>query len=600
MKLQRVILKNVGVFQGVRAFDLDENVVVIYGNNFSGKTTLVRALYFALCGKVFTGGIKATGLITSGESSATAGVVYAYNNDVYRLYRSTKGDLKTERYQGEQWRPLNSAQSPLPALNPYQWQMSCFLHEEELGEFLTKIPSKRRDLLNQLLGIDRLLSVQQAFIKVRRLAKRLEKAVLSQQETSLFNLVEDCTEELAACRARVTLLEEQLLQLGDNSGNQRLYSEWKQQQEAVQNRLHTLTDEHESLLDGFAHREELSNTLQQLTAQLAGREQSVQEAEIRKEKRIRLASQLQHVEELLGNLRGLQGQEVCPTCLQPLSETHVHRLEALYQEQSAELKARLDEAVAAEQEARKAVELFDQLARRETELSQRHDKLVALEKNMTDVRTQLETLQTKLASISDEGAVHEKRTKVERELEHTRAHLKQLELQAARFEEQQQHIATLNTQSRQATHHRLLSEWIADAVELTLQAIIGTSLQHVEERVITCLKEFRVLKSSLPSLHLETSQLMPELDGRMFRMLSGSEKAILYLSMKMAISQLMPGTDFVVLDNPTLHLDDLRREQMRAYLLDLALHKQVIIMTNDRIFADDFHQAKRINLLEKA
>jgi ABC-type multidrug transport system ATPase subunit len=71
---------------------------------------------------------------------------------------------------------------------------------------------------------------------------------------------------------------------------------------------------------------------------------------------------------------------------------------------------------------------------------------------------------------------------------------------------------------------------------------------------------------------------------------------ILYFGMKMAISQLMPGADFVVLDNPTLHLDDIRREQMWDYLLGLIPQKQIIVLTNDKVFADLIDQGKRIDL----
>ena len=55
MKIKRLIVKNFGIFRGTRSFDFDDDVVVIYGENFTGKTTLVRALYFALCGKVYIG-----------------------------------------------------------------------------------------------------------------------------------------------------------------------------------------------------------------------------------------------------------------------------------------------------------------------------------------------------------------------------------------------------------------------------------------------------------------------------------------------------------------------------------------------------------------
>jgi DNA repair exonuclease SbcCD ATPase subunit len=597
MKIERLIIKNFGIFRGARFFDLDDDLVVFYGDNFTGKTTLVRALYFALCGRVLTTGIKQPqGLVSSNEQSATVGTVYTHENETYRIYRSTKGDIKSEFFQHQQWQQKENNAIVLPALNPQQWQICCFLKEDEVGEFLAKPPATRRDLLNQILGIEQLLSVQEAFIKVRRLAKRLEKTALSQQTGLRLDGAKDCTKELAACRNKVTLLEGKIQEPKDTDSRQRLHLEWTQQKDTLQNRLKTLTTEYETLLSGFASPDELRNTLQQVTERLTERDQAIREAEARSEKRITLSAKLRETEELLSNFQGLQGQDMCPTCLQPLSEEHLHRLERAYQEQCDELKVSLSKAEAEEREAREALELFEQLATREADLRRRTVKIDILERNINETHIQLETLDAKLASIADETAPDNDRMTLQQELEKTRARLKQLETQQALFQEHRQNIEMINQQANKATHHRLLSEWITDTVEQTLQTIVGASLNQIEQSVICHLKEFGLLWSHPHSLDLKGSQLMPDIDGRVFHALSGSEKVILYLGMKMAISQLMPGADFAVLDNPTLHLDDVRREQMRDYLLNLIPQKQIIVLTNDRIFADLINQGKRIDL----
>jgi len=597
MKIQRLIIKNFGIFRGVRSFDLDDDLIVVYGDNFSGKTTLVRSLYFALCGRVLTTGIKQPqGLVSSNEQSATAGAVYTHENEVYRIYRSTKGDIKSEFFQHQQWQQMENNALVLPALNPQQWQIGCFLKEDELGEFLAKAPATRRDLLNQLLGIEQLLSTQEAFIKVRRLAKRLEKTAISQQSSMRLDGVEDCTKELTACRNKIILLEGKLQQPEDTDSRQRLHREWTQQRDALQKRLKALTTEYAALLSGFASHDELRNTLQQVTERLVERDQSLREAETRTEKRIVLSSKLRQIEELLESFQGLHGKETCPTCLQPLSEEHLHRLENTYREQQDELKISLSKAEAEEREAREALELFEQLATRETNLRRRVEKMEFFERDIDEARTQLETLDVKLASIADETVRDDDQMTLQRELEQARARLKRLETQHTLFQEHRQNIEMINRQAGKATHHRLLSEWVADTVEQTLQAVVGASLRRVEENVIRCLKEFALLRVNPRTLDLERSRLMPDIDGRVFHALSGSEKVILYLGMKMAISQLMPGADFVVLDNPTLHLDAIRREQMRDYLLRLIPKKQIIVLTNDRIFADLINQGKRIVL----
>ena len=127
-----------------------------------------------------------------------------------------------------------------------------------------------------------------------------------------------------------------------------------------------------------------------------------------------------------------------------------------------------------------------------------------------------------------------------------------------------------------------------------MQSVSGTKLDRAGDGVSSCLKDFDLLQEG--KFDLEESRLMPDIGGRPFRVLSSSEKLILYLGMKMAISQVMPGAEFFVLDNPTIHLDEFRRQRMCDYLLSLIPDKQIIVFTNDRIFADLMTQAKRINL----
>jgi ABC-type taurine transport system ATPase subunit len=58
----------------------------------------------------------------------------------------------------------------------------------------------------------------------------------------------------------------------------------------------------------------------------------------------------------------------------------------------------------------------------------------------------------------------------------------------------------------------------------------------------------------------------------------------------------MPGANFLVLDNPTAQLDDIRRRQMQEFLLSLVPQKQVIVLTNDKIFADLLASGERVEL----
>jgi exonuclease SbcC len=217
-------------------------------------------------------------------------------------------------------------------------------------------------------------------------------------------------------------------------------------------------------------------------------------------------------------------------------------------------------------------------------------------KRWENIRQQFETVHAKLEAVTHDVEGTKDRVSLQKDLEQARSRLNQLETQHALFEKQRQEIATINLRAAEATHQRLLSEWVADAVEQTMQALIGTSLHQTETSVLNCLENFQILQQRHQKLDLEGTRLMPDVNGRVFHALSGGEKVILYLGMKLAVSQLMPGADFIVLDNPTAHLDNIRRQQMQEFLLSLVPQKQVIVLTNDNIFADLLSLGKRVEL----
>jgi DNA repair exonuclease SbcCD ATPase subunit len=173
----------------------------------------------------------------------------------------------------------------------------------------------------------------------------------------------------------------------------------------------------------------------------------------------------------------------------------------------------------------------------------------------------------------------ETREKLQQELESHRRQLAELERQQMLYEQRRQAILSANRQAEIVAKHRLLSEWAADAVARTVQAVVGISLKKADAEIASCLQNFGLFQAQSQKIDLEKSQLMPDIDGRALQTLSGSEKTILYLSMKIALSRLMPGADFLVLDDPTLHLDETRRERLHGFLSSLMAEKQIILFT---------------------
>jgi DNA repair exonuclease SbcCD ATPase subunit len=601
MKLEKIIVKNLGLYREQRQFELSNDLTIFYGANFSGKSTLAKAVYFALTGKALSAGLKPPALASANAASGTVGLFYQHQQKRLRLYRPTKGDFQIEQASGEQWvRGAPNDASLLPSLNFQQWRTGCFLHEDELGEFLVQPPASRRDLLNQLLGVESLLKAQELFIQVRRLAKRREKTAVGLQESLRLDGLADRTTELQTAKSAVAKLEARLQALQetklDAGPDERLRQTWEQAKAAAQTRLEQSLRQLDAIRAGFNQRDELAALLQQSAQQLSQREAATREMESCTELRITLTSQLRQVEEMLAMIRGLQGREKCPTCQQPLSPAVIEKLVEDYQTKREAILRERGEAEAKEREARETVRLFDELARKQTELEQRLQCWQQIDAEIAAAQKELETWETKLAALAPLSPTGETREKLQQELDAHRRQLAELERQQMLYEQRRQAILSANRQAEIVTKHRLLSEWATDAIARTVQSVLGISLKKADAEITACLQNFGLFHAQPQKIDLEKSQLMPDLDGRALQTLSGSEKTILYLSMKIALSRLMPGADFLVLDDPTLHLDETRRERLRDYLANLMSEKQVIVFTNDRGFAEQFANAKRINL----
>jgi DNA repair exonuclease SbcCD ATPase subunit len=601
MKLEKIIVKNFGLYREQRHFELSNNLTVFYGANFSGKSTLAKAIYFALTGKALSAGLKPPALASANAASGTAGLFYQHRQNQFRIYRSTKGDLQIDLADGEKWqRCAENAATALPRLNFQQWRTGCFLHEDELGEFLVQPPASRRDLLNQLLGVESLLKAQELFIQVRRLAKRREKTAVGLQESLRLDGLADHSAELQTAKSAVAKLEARLQALQETTPearpDERLRQAWEQARTAAQTRLEQSQQKLDAVRAGFNQRDELAALLQQSAQQLSQREAATREMESCTELRITLMSQLRQVEERLAMIQGLQGRETCPTCQQPLSPAVIEKLVEDYQTKREPIWREREQAESKEREARETVRLFDELARKQTELEQRLQRWQQIDAEIAAAQKELETWETKLVALAPLSPAGETREKLQQELENHRRQLVDLERQQMLYEQRRQAILLANRQAEIVTNNRLLSEWAAEALAQTVQSVVGISLKKADTEIAACLKNFGLFHAQAQRIDLEKSQLMPDIDGRALQTLSGSEKTILYLSLKIALSRLMPGADFLVLDDPTLHLDETRRERLRDYLASLIPEKQIILFTNDRGFAEQFVNAKRIDL----
>ena len=98
MLLERIRLRAFGCFQE-QDFDLHDGINLIFGPNFSGKSTLVNAIFFTLTGKPIVPRVDASAIKSAKAYSGTAGLQFVMEGERYQLYRATgkRVQLRSEK-----------------------------------------------------------------------------------------------------------------------------------------------------------------------------------------------------------------------------------------------------------------------------------------------------------------------------------------------------------------------------------------------------------------------------------------------------------------------------------------------------------------------
>ena len=331
MRLEKILLKSFGCFDR-RDFELREGINLIFGPNFSGKSTLVNAIFFALTGKPIVPRVATEALTRAGIKSGTAGVGFCEREKNYQLFRSTQGEVELRCKEQDNWRKIFSgklaADENLRKRFQFTYQhlaAATFLREGEIFEFLGRQPSHRREILYALLGIDRLIETREQFIEARRIAKREEMRIQEHQRRLRLATVKTHREEIERIQIETDEFEKEyeLLSSGDAaSDNEALIFELTQERSNLQKRMNAIAGERASGLSGFKDVSHIRQTIESVEAAIS----NTGNLETQREKLIQEVGSLRNQTESLGttcqSLRQLleSDQGHCPTCHQPVHQ----------------------------------------------------------------------------------------------------------------------------------------------------------------------------------------------------------------------------------------------------------------------------------------
>ena len=598
MHLERVRLKTFGCFQQ-RDFELHNGINLIFGPNFSGKSTLVNAIFFTLTGKPIVPRVESSAIKNANAYSGTAGLQFVAEGERYQLYRATGKRIQLRAEKNDGWHVLFDEQRVRVTetllqerfgIMHEQLALTTFLREGEIFEFLARQSTTRRDILHTLLGIDRLIEVRERFIDTRRIAKREQGRIRAHQKSLRFNARNVHETEIARIEEKLKGLE---AAYGTDTGDAELLAEWTQHQNRLNTQIDALTQQRNEALKGFSdveHLQKMKTTIETAIQKASG-------LETKRERLIqhigRLESQITALTNVCNTLKALiEGEDQhCPTCYQTVEQEVIQRI--------IDEKGQERSEFCTELEAHKhALETETENLRSRRELEQRLETLQAGVTQFQQCAQKIKTLQKELDTLTArlqqrgiqknetqpvETATTLDKSKLKAQIDHQRQQLDKLkQAEAVRLDR----LASLQRVNRDASHieRTLLSLELACAgIDKTIATLQKQILKPAEEELHRWIEKMELFGET--RIDLQRQHLLPSLtiDGvdRSLMLLSGSEKMFLYLCFKVALANVLGNPGFFVFDDPTLHLDGERKALMVDFIRQLAEEHQVVVTSYD-------------------
>lgn len=600
MQLERIRLKTFGCFQQ-QDFELSDGINLIFGPNFSGKSTLVNAIFFTLTGKPIVPRVDAASIKSAKAYSGTAGLQFKVDDERYLLFRGTHKRFQLRQEKNDVWKILfddnriTVVEATLKERFGFSYNklaLTTFLREGEIFEFLARQPATRRDILYALLGIDKLIEVRERFIDARRLAKRERGRIQSHQSSLRVTAQNTNKTEIEETEAKLKELE---LAYSMETGDAELIAEWKQNRIDIQKQVDLLSKEQVELLSGFdglTHLRQMIDTVESAIKETVGLEAEREEL-IKKVGS--LDTQVKAITNVRNTLRDLiEGEDGhCPTCHQKVEIEVIQKIIDEKENEKSQLSTELENDKKTLTEKTDNLESRQELEQRLNTLQTRLSRLEQLEEEMKKKQEQLDSVTQRLnergvlldfdSDTSDKILANLDKPQLKAQIDRERQKLEKLKQDDAVEKDRFDRLQKVNAEAEQVEKATLCLELACAGVEKTIDTLQRQILKPVETELQRWLGEMELFGQS--QIDLQRQHLLPSLniDGedRSVMLLSGSEKMFLYLCFKVALAKVLGNTGFFVFDDPTLHLDGERKTLMVDYIRQLSKEYQVIVTSYD-------------------
>ncbi len=611
MKLLSAQLTNIGCYSE-KEFHF-ENLTLVHGENRSGKSTLVYALFWALFGKHLQPGLQPKDLCRQGTADTRIELAFTDLGITRRLERSairTVGLFSKHPVSAEdnQSLSLDKPDEPITRIPSDVGALTSFFREGEMISFLADVSRYQRTMLEKMLKMDNVFVLRNRITKAIGLARNEQKNIRSSAPPGGIDDLALTThrKQLASLETEFLQVDTEIRKLSQSPNSRvdyRLVDFLKhslQEKQRDLDRINLQIRRMPDISELEQKKTAIAKTLSSLVPDTSRPDHLQQEMGMLNDRITALQSELH-------NLRSLESQATCRVCGQPISESHLQSMISEREKQSAELTARRATVAADIKEALARTTERQRLETEQKDILQKVEEIARLRNEYNRIQADMARSETELKESNPSYPVSTGRESDSdriRKLEARRMEIQQKTIRKQviiqQMEADQQRLEDIRHKLLAADRQVLLCETAHKAVENALSILNHDLLKAIRSSVSEWTSRFSFLDRF--QIDMSSTTFTPLIYSRGYevklRQMSKSEQIFLYLLVKLAIGDALGHLGVLVLDDPADGLDRKRKQLMAHLLVDIASRRQVIVTTNDDDFAALFPQAAYIRLEE--
>jgi exonuclease SbcC len=626
---------------------------VILGENGAGKTSILEGISYALF-KEYGGNIE--NLVRRGQQGMSVELVFTSQGRKYRVVRSrAKGGSAAKIYfvdgTGEE-KLLREGDSGVDkeieeilGIDRYLFTNAVYVRQGEIARFLTARPSEKKQLIGKLLGIDVLDKVWERMrivfdvyngkkariegelsredeIKERREELRVEYNEVKERIARTAKNIETVASDLGKSESEETklgLVEKEYTELGGSLAS-------------LNSSIGREEDRLVSLRKEFAEIERARNGLKEIDGKFSSGILNSLKKEINtgqknfvelNEKTGKLRGRISEMKNVGGKMEKLGNR--CPLCGSELTPDHRMGL-------ARESESKIRET---EEDIRKLQSDMDKLEKGLKELKKRRDEL-----EMADKRHgELSVIAGRYEPVKKEmeqgrkiiGGMTSKKSRIEIKIKGISGRIDDLEKAKGRVRVLRSELGALKeAKGRQdgklhelgnaldriksesagirekKTEHGKLVEFIKN-LNMIRSLFDKSGMQKdlrmrsgpaIEEHMKEFFREFNFDYSDISLDENYEVKLYSQYGESTTDMISGGEKIAVALAMRLGIARTLAGgsAESMLLDEPTIFLDNQRRRDLIEVLKKLSIMPQLIVVTHDTALEE---AADKISVIKK-